>query len=1136
MKFSTRIALMILIILFPAMLNVYFGYQNINFSDNSFYESINNSNNSIFILSVITTLISLIIGAIIVLVNIKIIANPLSKLIDFSNKISNRDFSNKETIKGANEFEKLNKGFNNIVDDYQEITETCLKIANGDYSIKLPTKSKNDKLADSINLMSATLKDNKAKVDEQIWLRENRDQLHEQIIGDLTLENISQNIINYLSQLFEAKIGSLYLIEKDKLILRSGFAFSMDSILKEVKLGEGIIGQVAQTNKQIVLESIPDDYIKIKSSIGETKPNYIYVTPISLNNKLVAVLEFGVLTKFSSKYNIFLKLIEESLAISLLSAQSRLEFGKLFDKTQKQTNILKAQAEELANKNEELEQQTFALRKSELTLQEQQEELQQSNEELQAQAKALKESELSLQNQQEELRVTNEELEDKNIALQHQRDDIKVKNIELTEIRNEIEQKATDLERTSKYKSEFLANMSHELRTPLNSILVLSQLLAKNKTLEEKQKKFANTINSSGKDLLELINDILDLSKVESGTMELKIDSFDIGELSEEIEHKYGIIANDKKLDFEIEYSDKLPKEIQSDRTRLLQVLKNLIFNAIKYTEKGKVSVKILPRENNMLVFEIHDTGIGIPSDKKKLVFEAFKQVDGSTSRRFGGTGLGLSISKNLSKLLQGSIELESEEGKGSIFSFIMPIAIDTNKIDNDVEIKFSPSKNVEIKEFKDQNVHLTYKEENITEPDNLPKFLINTDDTEFENTLVSDDRKDISPNDKTLLIIEDDINFAQILHDLAKDRDFKVIMARNGETGLHYAEFYKPQAIILDIGLPGISGWEVMDRLKSNHATRRIPVHFMSANDRSIEAMKQGAIGFVSKPASVESIQEAFSTIEEKITHTIKNILVIEDNEAMRESIIGLLENQDVNIQAVASGNEGCNILFNEKIDCVILDLGLEDMTGFEMIEKIRQNKSVSNVPIIIYTGKDLTKKENEILEKYASSIIIKGAQSPERLVSETTLFLHSVENEINKNSSEKKRKNNSLTTLTGRKVLVVDDDMRNVFALTSVLEDEKMKISVGNNGKEGIEVLEKEDNIDIVLMDIMMPEMNGYEAMTEIRKNKKFEKLPIIALTAKAMKGDKEKCMAAGANDYLTKPIDSDKLISLLKVWLYN
>ena len=694
-----------------------------------------------------------------------------------------------------------------------------------------------------------------------------------------------------------------------------------------------------------------------------------------------------------------------------------------------------------------------------------------------------------------------------------------------------LEERAQELEISSKYKSEFLANMSHELRTPLNSLLILSKILFQNKdkNLTDKQIEFAQTIHAAGTELLNIINEILDLAKVESGKADVNVEKINFTDIAADIQKNYKHLVEDKGLKFKIQIAKGLPKSVNTDEQRLKQIIKNFISNAIKFTNKGEINISIkrpdrdvsfsnsgLIRENAFAI-SVTDTGKGIPKEKHRVIFEAFQQEDGTTSRKYGGTGLGLSIAKEMARLLGGEIQLKSEVGKGSTFTlFISDLKGDEDKYDSD-EIEAEVTKKRESKSIQ-KTEYLKSKEPRVIEQ--LP-----------------DDRSDIDANDRMILIIEDDVKFAKILIDLAHERKFKCLIAQQGRKGLQLAEDYKPDAIILDIGLPDIDGWKVMEKLKDNSDTRHIPVHFMSASDKYMEAMRMGAIGFVSKPVSMEGLEEAFTRIEDIISKTIKNLLVVEDDENQRKSILELIGNNDVRTTAVESGREAFELLKTNTYDCMVLDLGLDDISGFELLQMIEGEKTITHIPIIIYTGKDISRQEEAKLKKHAESIIIKGVRSPDRLFDEVSLFLHRIES----NLPEEKQKilrmiHDKEMLFQGKKILLVDDDMRNVFALSNVLEEKGMQVIIGKDGKEGLDMLGQNSKIDLVLMDIMMPEMDGYETMRRIRKEDKYKNLPIIALTAKAMKGDRTKCIQAGANDYLSKPVDPDKLLSLLRVWLYR
>lgn len=1082
------------------------------------------------------------------------ISIPVLKVVDNIKDLARGDLTQKINIENRDEIGQLAHAANEMIDNLTSIARQANIIATGDYSADLKPRSDRDTLGMAIQQMTVSLRRMSAEDERQNWHKSGINDLNNLIRGDQEIKGLSKKLITFLCKYLQVEMGVFYLLDKQNnyFIQVAGYAFSRrKDISNIIKPGEGLVGQAAVENEILTLTEVPERYFPISSGLGHTVPRNVTVAPVSYQNEVIGVIELATLAEFSDKETEFLKVALENIGIAIHSAQTSNELKTLLEKTQLQAEELQVQQEELKQANEELEGQTRALRQSEATLQSQQEELRQTNEELEEQTKALKASEDSLQTQQEELRVTNEELEERTKDLEKQRDDIRLKNRELEKAQKEIKRKAADLEMASKYKSEFLANMSHELRTPLNSILVLSQMLSSNKgdNLNPKQIEFANTINSSGKDLLELINDVLDLSKVESGMMDVNAETVNMEQFTTDISRKFAHIAKNKGIDFHVILDKNTPSEIHSDPQRLMQIIKNFIANGIKYTEQGSVTVEISRPDKNKInshgsidpdkavCFAVKDTGIGISKEKQKLIFEAFKQADGTISRKYGGTGLGLSISKNLAHLLGGEIHLESNEGKGSTFMLYLPENFTNGKSRQNEIITPEDSDDPETDDYIDD---VSAKEINENKSMTIGKsrdFSSKSFDLLPSEDNIRDDRININKGDKIILIIEDDQNFAQILYDLAHERDFKCLLAKNGETGLHYADFYKPQAIILDIGLPGIDGWEVMERLKENPETRHIPVHFMSASEKNLEAMKMGAIGYLSKPASVDSINSAFSKIETTLSKSVRNLLIVEDDKVMRKSIVDLIDEENIKIKAVATGQEGIECLKSGDFDCMILDLGLRDISGFDLLEKIRKDPKIPRIPIIIYTGKELTREENTRLQKYADSIIIKGAHSPERLLSEATLFLHQVESKLPKSKQKiLKMVHRKEEALSGKKVLIVDDDMRNVFALTSVLEEANMKVVVGRNGKEGLEQLEKNEDVNLVLMDIMMPEMDGYEAMQHIRVTQKNKKLPIIALTAKAMKDDREKCISSGANDYLTKPVDTDKLLSLLRVWMYN
>ena len=767
-------------------------------------------------------------------------------------------------------------------------------------------------------------------------------------------------------------------------------------------------------------------------------------------------------------------------------------------------------------------------KKAENALREQREELQTNNEELQTQQEELAASNEELNAQQEELRVTNIELEERTHALENSKQD--------------LEEKAQALELSTRYKSEFLANMSHELRTPLNSLLILSQLLADNKNgnLTNKQVEYARTINNAGSELLSLINDILDLSKVEAGKMEVHAEDVSLADFMETIEHKFRHVANDKGLALAITVADDLPTVLYTDVQRLTQILNNLISNALKFTAKGEIKLIVQRPSKEVVGFlseigletaktiaiNVSDTGIGIPKEKQETIFEAFKQADGSTSRRYGGTGLGLSISRRLSQLLGGDLQLFSEEGKGSTFALYLP-----DRGESEVQ-QFNSS---EVPPFPAPAQSQTDEVQTAILSNETMTPTAPNDVMPAENII--DDRNDLTSGDNSLLIIEDDRKFSMTLMELAREKDFKCLIAEDGKAGLQLAEQYQPHAIILDVGLPQMDGWTVMEKLKDNPKTRHIPVHFMSADEQERDAKKMGAIGYLLKPINMKQLGDAFQKIERFITNTVKHILIVVDNESRQQKMLDLVESVDVQPTVAVTMAEALQQLHTTLFDCIVLDLDIEQGIGIQFLEQLRHEEELSQIPVIIYAERDLTQQEDALLQRYDNNLTVKAVKSPERLLDETTLFLHQVEAHLSVDKRDMLRiVHDKEAILKDKKVLVVDDDTRNLFALVTVLEDKDMEVVVGKNGVEALQSLEEHSDIDLVLMDIMMPEMDGYEAMQEIRKQSCYRKLPIIALTAKAMKSDKAKCIEAGANDYLAKPVDTDKLISLMRVWLYR
>ena len=1005
-----------------------------------------------------------------------------------------------------------------IVTPILNLSQGARLAASGKFDRQIVIKAKHEigELAQSFNHMLFNLRRMTKESERQDWLKTGIAELNDRLRGEQDLSTLGRNIITYLAEYLDAQIGAIYLAEKhNRFKLMGSYAYTKRKNLSNTfALGEGLVGQAALEKESIILTQVPEDYISVSSGLGESVPRNIMVYPFMHEGEVKGVVELGTLHDFSNVHLKFLKKTSENVAIAIQSTQSRRQVHELLQRTQQQTEELQTQQEELRQTNEELEEQT----------------------------QALKESEIRLQAQQEELRQANEELEEQSQRLEEQKKETEGRNQDLINAQSLIEQKAKDLEVTSKYKSEFLANMSHELRTPLNSILLLSRLLADNKDggLSPDHMESAQAIYSSGTDLITLINDILDLSKVEAGKMELHLADMDLHDFGDAMIRNFQPLATEKGLDLDLEIAEGLPDSIRTDRHRMEQIVKNFLSNAFKFTDRGSILLRIGRPDNPLrndtdliskefdpaksISFSVTDTGIGVLKEKQKVIFEAFQQADGSTSRKYGGTGLGLSIARELGKLLGGQICLESEEGKGSMFVLHLPERARDPQAD---------AKSPQPFQIKRDGRSLGHEKKHVTRIDRTATRV--TQQAKGIET-IEDDRKDISQGNKSILIIEDDPAFLKILRDLTREQGFKCLVTGDGETGLQFADYYKPSAIILDIGLPGINGWTVMARLKENPATRHIPVHFISASDEKVAAMKMGAVDYLTKPVCPEALQGAFAKLNQMIFKPVKDLLVVEDNAEQAKAIAKVIGNGDVRITFAATGAEAYDKSLSGKFDCMVLDLGLPDRSGLDLLAQIRDMENGSHLPVIVYTGRELTPKEKAIIDEYAQSTIIKGVDSLEKLLDETTLFLHRVEAKFPKEQQEMLRMmHDKEAVFEDKKVLVVDDDMRNVFSLKKVLEEKGMRVLAGKNGREGLERLEQHPEIDLVLMDIMMPEMNGFEAMREIRRQERFKDLPIVALTAKAMKGDRAKCIEAGASDYLAKPVDADRMFSVLRVWMY-
>jgi CheY-like chemotaxis protein len=995
----------------------------------------------------------------------------------------------------------------------RQFSEAAENVADGNLLVSLPNSDRRDEigvLTRSLNQMIVNLRNTNQKNDEQNWLKSNLAEFTQILQGQRNLESVSRLILSNLAPLVGAQQGVFYVMDsidnQPILKLMSSYAYQeRKNLANQFRLGEGLVGQCALEKQRILLTEVPKDYIHISSGLGEALPLNIIVLPIIFENQVSAVIELASFGRFSQLHLAFLEQFSEIIGVFLNNIASSAQTQQLLAESVALTEELQLQQEELKQSNQRLEQQAQELEESQLLLKQQQEELKQSNEELQQ---------------------LNEELEEKAKLLEVQNQEVARKNQEVERARHSLEDKAEQLALSSKYKSEFLANMSHELRTPLNSLLILARLLADNSggNLSDKQVEYSRTIYSAGTDLLELINDILDLAKIESGTLSVEIEQISLADLRSSLERTFAQIAQNKGLRFAVELDDNLPDVIYHDPKRLQQVLKNLLANAFKFTDQGGVKLQISmvaeaeQLDNPMIAFAVSDTGIGISEDKQKIIFEAFQQADGTTSRKYGGTGLGLSISRELAQLLGGRIEIVSQPNQGSTFTFYLPQTYSGNA----QRTTQKPRKTVGVLSPLPPQFQPTQ-----ASPQLFPSFP----------NEIADDREIIQPGDRVLLVVEDDDKFARILLEMARQQGFKVMVALQSKQGLALAQQFKPDAITLDIHMPEMDGWTMLDRLKHDPKTRHIPVHIFSVDDREQRGLQLGAITYLQKPVSPEILTQVFTDIKSFIERKVKNLLVVEDDPVQAQSIIELVGNSDVQSTAVGTGAEALFILKSQRFDCIVLDLGLPDMSGLELIEQIKQEPSLLKLPIIIYTGKELTRHEDTQLRGLAETIIIKNVRSPERLLDETALFLHRVQ----ANLPQPKRQileqlHQTDPVLANRKILIVDDDLRNIFALTSFLENYQMEVLFAENGRDGIEMLQANPETNIVLMDVMMPEMDGYQTTRAIRQQQEFRTLPIIALTAKAMPGDREKCIEAGASDYITKPVDTEQLLSLLRVWLYR
>jgi len=988
--------------------------------------------------------------------------------------------------------ENVNQLAENLTTQVRAISEVASAVTKGDLTqmIRVEAKGEVEELKDTINQMIANLKETTLRNQEQDWLKSNLAKFTQMLQGQKDLNTVTRRILSELAQVVNAQQGMFYILEQDenlenqKLKLFSAYAYGEElNTAKEFNLGQGLVGQVAIEKERILLTNVPKDYIRISSGLGEASPVSVIVLPVLFEKEIKAVIELASFGNFSEIHLDFLSQLTESIGIVLNTIETNSRTEQLLEQSQSLTD---------------------------------------------------------------ELRRTNEELQDKAHLLVKQKEEVEAKNKEVEEARRSLEEKAEQLQLTSKYKSEFLANMSHELRTPLNSLLILAQQLYENRegNLSEKQVRYAKTIHSCGDDLIQLINDILDLSKIESGYISTDFINVKFNEITSFVETTFKHVSENKNLRFTIEMDPQLPDTLETDVQRLNQILKNLLSNAFKFTEKGGVALRVYEAHNNwkpgnnpsldkakkVVAFQIKDTGIGISKDKQNIIFEAFQQAEGSTSRKYGGTGLGLSISRGLADLLGGSIELESEVGQGSTFTLFLPIDYNPNLVKKEKQSSLTVSE-YKLAEISDDVAIQSVPTVKVTEVKDLDTL------SEIINE-VGDDRTHIMSHDKVVLVVEDDLRFAKIMIDTAHEYDLKVVVATSFGEVFDLTNKYNPISVTLDVKLPDASGWRILDLFKNDINFRHIPVHLISGEENRLLAMQRGARSFHLKPLKNEALSVLFNDIVEYHERKPKRLLIVEDNEIDSSQMAKILDNGElIQIEIAATGEAALELVRNNMYDCITVDYMLPDIGGLEFVTEISNINKSQMTPVLIYSAKDFSPKEKTQLKQYANRILLKDVNSLELLLEEAVLHMHLDHKEL---LPEKQRIIENLRSkedvLANKKVLVVDDDVRNLFALTTAFERYHIHAITAESGQEAIDILADNTDIDIVLMDIMMPEMDGYETTQKIRREHKNAHLPIIAVTAKAMKGDREKCIEAGASDYITKPVKIDQLLSLMRVWLYK
>ncbi|WP_150305384.1 response regulator [Pseudomonas saliphila] len=990
--------------------------------------------------------------------------------------------------RGKAEMEAIRQAISELGEEERALRAQRVDAMNKAYTVTFITSALSGSLGIILTLVLAVLirRATLARRREQ-WLQNAQVGLASVVMGEQSTKELGQNILRFLTNHLGAVAGAIYSLDNGRYSLLARYGVPENGTLPAHFEGnDSLFAHVLEDQRPITVGELPEGYISFGSSLGQQTPRFLALGPATVDGEIKALFELGFLNPVGDNV---LSLLEESsgtIAAAIRSAEFRARLQSLLAETQRQAEEMQVQSEELRVSNEEMEEQ----------------------------GRALKESQARLEQQQVELEQTNAQLEEQTQELEGQRDELEKANVA-------IQLKAQEVEQASRYKSDFLANMSHELRTPLNSSLILAKLLADNaeENLTPDQVKYAQTIQSSGNDLLNIINDILDLSKIEAGHVDVRPEPVSIERMLNSLHHLFDPLANDKGLAFSVELSPDAPPAIETDPQRLEQVLKNLIANAIKFTNKGSVTLTLRALSDDQIAISVTDTGIGIAPDQQARIFEAFHQADSTISRRFGGTGLGLSISREVVRLLGGTLQLKSRPGSGSTFTVVIP------------QRYHGAAVSMRAPEAQTSQVEPGFA----MRPATLPSR------PQLQSTgVVEDDRMKGDEAARRLLIIEDDRTFALILRDLARESNFLALVAETAHEALELARQFLPSAIVLDVGLPDQSGLSVLDRLKRDVRTRHIPVHIISADDYSERALSLGAIGYALKPVQREQLVGMLQALEAKISQNLRRVLIVEDNQVQREAVSELISSHDVETVGAGTAAECLALLKEQTFDCMVLDLSLPDASGFDLLETISQDAAHSFPPVIVYTGRVLTREEEQTLRSYSKSIIIKGAKSPERLLDEVSLFLHQVVSELPDEQQRMIRKaRNRDALLEGKRILIVEDDVRNVYALTNILEPRGALIEIARNGEEALQKLDQslsqpERHIDLVLMDIMMPVMDGLTATRHIRKNPNWKKLPVIALTAKAMPDDQQRCIEAGANDYMAKPLDVEKLLSLVRVWM--